>query len=97
MAQERWLRLISAAAGAFGAAAAAWVIFTRSAADLEQLLFFTALVAVVAVFAIRTEDARFGFEAAVIFSALLLLHDPAPPLGSGFFRLFGHSLSCRCC
>ena len=92
MAHERWLRLISAAAVAFGAAATAWVIFTRSAADLEQLLFFTALVAVVAFFAIRTEDVRFGFEAAVIFPAILLLHDPALALVAVFVGLAGHEL-----
>ena len=92
MAHERWLRLISAAAGAFGAAATARVIFTRSAADLEQLLFFTALVAVVAFFAIRTEDVRFGFEAAVIFPAILLLHDPALALVAVFVGLAGHEL-----
>ena len=92
MAQERWLRLISAAASAFGVAATAWVVFTRSAADLEQLLFFTALVAVVAFFAIRTEDVRFGFEAAVIFPAILLLHDPALALVAVFVGLAGHEL-----
>ena len=87
MSRAAWLRLISLAATAFPIAATAWILFERPAAYLEQLLFFAALVALVSFFAIEVETVRFGFEAGVIFAAIVLLHDPAVALVAAFVGL----------
>jgi diguanylate cyclase (GGDEF)-like protein len=87
MPRSGWLRLLSLAAIGFAVAASAWVVFVRPVAYLEELLFFIALVALVSFFTIESEQVTFGFEAGVIFPAIVLLHDPAVALISGFAGL----------
>ena len=87
MPRPGWLRLLSLAAIGFAVAASAWIVFLHPAANLQQMLFFTALVAFVSFFMIESEQITFGFEAGVIFPAIVLLHDPAVALVSGFVGL----------
>ncbi|HMC23159.1 MAG TPA: hypothetical protein VKL19_15005, partial [Thermoanaerobaculia bacterium] len=87
MPRPGWLRLLSLAAIGFAVAASAWIVFLHPAANLQQMLFFTALVAFVSFFLIESEQITFGFEAGVIFPAIVLLHDPAVALVSGFVGL----------
>jgi len=86
------LRLLSLAAIGFAIAASVWMVCARPGVYLEQLLFFTALVALVSFFSIEVEHVTFGFEAGVIFPAILLLHDPAVALVSGFVGLAVYQL-----
>lgn len=87
MPRSGWLRLFSLAAIGFAVAASALIVFLHPAANLQEVLFFTALVAFVSFFMIESEQITFGFEAGVIFPAILLLHDPAVALVSGFVGL----------
>ena len=62
--------------------AVVWTFSVASWTTVETLLFYAALVAVAAW--VRVEDDTPGFEAAVVFAAILLLHDPAVALISVF-------------
>jgi diguanylate cyclase (GGDEF)-like protein len=84
MPRPGWLRLFSLAAIGFAVAVSAWLVFVRPAAYLQGVLFFTTLVALVSFFTIESEQIIFGFEAGVIFPAIVLLHDPGVALVSGF-------------
>ena len=64
--------------------ALAWVIATQPGAYLQQLLFFSVLVAIVSFFSIELDSTTLGFEAGVIFPAILLLHDPVVALVATF-------------
>ena len=48
--------------------------------DPLTLLFFTALVALTAFLDVEVDGAMLGFESAVVFAAIILLHDPAVAL-----------------
>jgi len=63
-------------------AAVVWTFSVASWPTAQTLLFYAALVAV-AVW-VRIDDETPGFEAAVVFAAILLLHDPAVALISVF-------------
>jgi diguanylate cyclase (GGDEF)-like protein len=84
MPRSAWFRLYGVAAIGFALGATLWVIALRPMADLKQLLFFTALVAITSFFSVEREEASTGFEAGVVFPAILLLHDPAIALVSAF-------------
>lgn len=62
--------------------AVVWTFSVASWTTVETLLFYAALVAVAAW--VRVDDDTPGFEAAVVFAAILLLHDPAVALISVF-------------
>jgi len=59
-------------------AAVVWTFSVASWTTGQTLLFYAALVAVAAW--VRVDDDTPGFEAAVVFAAILLLHDPAVAL-----------------
>ncbi len=84
MPRAGWFRWYAAALIAFAGAAAVWIVVVHPAAYLEQLLFFTALVAIASFFSLERGESSFGFEAGVVFPAILLLHDPAVALVSAF-------------
>ncbi len=62
--------------------AVVWTFSVASWTTVETLLFYAALVSVAAW--VRVDDDTPGFEAAVVFAAILLLHDPAVALISVF-------------
>jgi diguanylate cyclase (GGDEF)-like protein len=59
-----------------------WSLSVSSWATAQTLLFYAALIAVAAW--VRVDDEASGFEAAVAFAAILVLHDPAVALVSVF-------------
>lgn len=75
-------RIYVLAAIAIATAASLWTFTVISWPQAENLLFYAALVAVAAW--IRADDETTGFEAAVVFAAILVLHDPAVALISVF-------------
>jgi diguanylate cyclase (GGDEF)-like protein len=84
MPRPEWSRLYSIAVIALAIIASVWIVSSHSAAHREQILFFTALVALVSFFSLEREEAWLGFEAGVIFPAIVLLHDPEVALVSSF-------------
>jgi diguanylate cyclase (GGDEF)-like protein len=70
------------AAIAIAAVAVVWTFVAAPRTMAESFLFYAALVAVAAW--IRIDDDSPGFESAVVFAAILLLHDPAVALISVF-------------
>jgi diguanylate cyclase (GGDEF)-like protein len=67
---------------AIAVTAVVWTFSVASWTTVETLLFYAALVAVAAW--VRADDDTPGFEAAVVFAAILLLHNPAVALISVF-------------
>ncbi len=59
-----------------------WTLSTSTWATAQTLLFYAALIAIAAW--VRVDDEASGFEAAVAFAAILVLHDPAVALVSVF-------------
>lgn len=84
MPRPGWLRLYSGLTIAIAVAATVWIVSSRPTGYLEQLLFFTVLVAIASFFSLEREETSLGFEAGVIFPAIVLLHDPAVALVSAF-------------
>src|SRR6266851_1556147 len=84
MPRQRWPKLFSIASIVLALGALAWVIATQPGAYLQQLLFFAVLVAIVSFFGIEVDATTLGFEAGVIFPAILLLHDPIVALVATF-------------
>ncbi|MDP9360075.1 MAG: sensor domain-containing diguanylate cyclase [Acidobacteriota bacterium] len=75
-------RIYVLAAIAIAVAAVVWTFSVASWTTAETLLFYAALVAIAAW--VRVDDDTSGFEAAVAFAAILVLHDPAVALISVF-------------
>jgi diguanylate cyclase (GGDEF)-like protein len=63
-------------------AAMVWTFSAQPWTHTQTFLFFAALVAIASW--VRVEDETSGFEAAVVFAAILVLHDPAVALVSVF-------------
>jgi len=82
MSRAVLFRIYVLAAIAIAVTAVVWTFSVSSWTTVGALLFYAALVAV-AVW-VRVDDASPGFEAAVVFAAILLLHDPAVALISVF-------------
>ncbi|HXH89935.1 MAG TPA: hypothetical protein VNN25_00025, partial [Thermoanaerobaculia bacterium] len=64
------------------AMATLWTLSTSTWASSQTLLFYAALIAIAAW--VRVDDEVSGFEAAVAFAAILVLHDPVVALVSVF-------------
>jgi len=71
-------RIYVLAAIAIAAAAVVWTLFAAPRTMAESFVFYAALVAVAAW--IRIDDEAPGFEPAVVFGAILMLHDSAVAL-----------------
>ena len=82
MSRAVLFRIYVLAAIAIAVGAMVWTFSVASWTTVETLLFYAALVAVAAW--VRVDDHAPGFEAAVVFAAILLLHDPAVALISVF-------------
>jgi len=68
-------------------------LLTRPVAETRMALVFAALVLVATVLRVDAGDAAVGFEAAVVFGALLIFHSPAVALiavlaGTGAHALY---------
>ena len=82
MSRAVLFRVYVLAAIAIAAIAVVWTFTSESWTTIESLLFFAALVAVACW--VRVDEQSPGFESAVVFAAILLLHDPAVALISVF-------------
>jgi diguanylate cyclase (GGDEF)-like protein len=82
MSRAVLFRIYVLAAIVIALTAVVWTFSVGSWTTVETLLFYAALVSVAAW--VRVDDDTPGFEAAVVFAAILLLHDPAVALISVF-------------
>jgi len=82
MSRAVLFRIYVLAAIATAVAAVVRTLSVESWATIETLLFYAALVAVAAW--VRIDDDSSGFESAIVFAAILLLHNPSVALISVF-------------
>src|SRR5258706_11980432 len=82
MKRAALLRVYLLVAISVTAMAMLWTLSTSTWATAQTLLFYAALIAIAAW--VRVDDEGSGFEAAVAFAAILVLHDPAVALVSVF-------------
>src|SRR5947209_6230981 len=92
MSRSTWFRVYALAAIAVAVAASAWSVAGRTWPQFEELSFFALLVAVACYLRIDEEASTAGFEAAVVFAALPLLHDPAVATFSVFAGAMVHNV-----
>ena len=90
-----WFRLYAWAAIVLAVAATLWLVATRPPSYLEQVAFFTVLVAVASFFSAERDEISIGFEAAVVFPAVVLLHDPGVALASVFVGTLPYQVRAR--
>ena len=69
-----------------------WSMATQPAGELQTALFFAALVMVASFLRIEGGDASVGFEAAVVFGALIIFHSPFVALVAVFIGCAAHGL-----
>jgi diguanylate cyclase (GGDEF)-like protein len=81
MSRSVWFRVSALAAIGVAAAASVWSVRGQS---WETLLFFALLIAVALYLRVDDDPSTAGFEAAVVFAAVPLLHDPAVAIFSVF-------------
>ena len=84
MSRSLWSRVYALAAIGVAAAASVWSVAGRSWSSIADLLFFALLIAVAIYLRVDDDPSTAGFEAAVVFAAVPLLHDPAVALFSVF-------------
>jgi len=82
MSRSMWLRVYAVAAIALAVAAGVWSLSGRSWSSIEELLFFALLIAVACYLRVDDDPTTAGYEAAVVFAAVPLLHDPGVALVS---------------
>jgi diguanylate cyclase (GGDEF) domain len=82
MTRAALFRIYTFAAITVAVGAVVWTFSVSSWATAETLLFYAALVAIAAW--VRVDEERHSFEAAVVFAAILVQHDPAVALISVF-------------
>lgn len=92
MPLQRWVRF---GAIVLAIAGVVWIVATRPAAYLEQVLFFTALVGIISFLTLEVDEVSIGFEAGVIFPVILLLHDPTAAMVIAFVGLILYYLRAR--
>lgn len=66
-------------------------VVTRPADEMRTALVFAALVLVAAFLRIEMGDASIGFEAAVVFAAIVIFHSPAVALASVLIGAVAHA------
>lgn len=81
MSRSVWFRVYALATIGVAAAASVWSVRGQ---DWESLVFFALLIAVAIYLRVDDDPSAAGFEAAVVFAAIPLLHDPAV----AFFSVF---------
>src|SRR5688572_12637870 len=69
-----------------------WSIATRPVSELQTALFFAALVLVASFLRIEGGDASVGFDAAVVFGALIIFHSPFVALVAVFIGCAAHGV-----
>ncbi|HWW60849.1 MAG TPA: GAF domain-containing protein, partial [Thermoanaerobaculia bacterium] len=77
MARSTWFRVYQTAIVVVAALVFAWALMVRPFEDVENALFFAALVFIAGFLRVDAGESSLGFEAAVVFGALILFHDPA--------------------
>jgi diguanylate cyclase (GGDEF)-like protein len=91
MSRAGLFRIYVLAAIIIAIGAVVWTFSVASLTTVETLLFYAALVAVAAW--VRVGDDATGFEAAVVFGAILLRHDPSVALISVFVGTSAYHLA----
>jgi diguanylate cyclase (GGDEF)-like protein len=76
MSRSTIFRVIQVTTVAAATIVAAWSIATDSPSDLAGAAFFAVLVAVASLLRIEAGEASVGFEAPVVFAAIVIFHDP---------------------
>jgi diguanylate cyclase (GGDEF)-like protein len=66
-------------------------VFTRPAVELRSGLVFAALVLVASFLRIEAGDASMGFEAAIVFGAIVVFHSPAVALVAALLGTAAHA------
>ncbi len=69
-----------------------WALATRPLGELQTAFFIAALVLVATVLRIDAGDATIGFEAAVVFGAIIIFHNPQVALIAAFAGAGAHAL-----
>jgi diguanylate cyclase (GGDEF)-like protein len=92
MSRSAWFRVYAIALIAVAAAASAWSVIGLVRPPVPELLFFALLIAVAAYLRVDDDPSSAGFEAAVVFAAIPLFHDPAVALFSVFVGATVHNM-----
>jgi len=92
MARSTWFRIYQTAIVAVAALVFAWALMVRPFAEVENALFFAALVFIACFLRVDAGESSLGFEAAVVFGALILFHDPAVVLIAVLAGAIPHAL-----
>jgi diguanylate cyclase (GGDEF)-like protein len=92
MSRTSLFRLWKAGIVALTIALLAATLFVRPAAEMRMALFFAVLVLVATFLRIDGGDASIGFEAAVVFGALIIFHSPAVALVAVFLGCAAHGV-----
>ena len=69
-----------------------WTTANHPVAELQLVLFFAALILVASFLRIEGGDASVTFEAAVVFGALIIFHNPAIALAAVFLGCAAHGV-----
>ena len=77
-----WFRSYAITTIAIAATASAWSVTGRSWSSIDELCFFALLIAVASDLRADDDPSTAGFEGAVVFAAVPLLHEPAVALFS---------------
>jgi diguanylate cyclase (GGDEF)-like protein len=75
MSRATVFRLLQLATVAIATFVAAWAIATDTRADLLGAAFFAVLVAIASMLRIEAGEGSIGFEAPVVFAAIIIFHD----------------------
>ncbi len=92
MSRSTWFRAYALIAVAVAVGASVWSVAGRTWVAVAELLFFALLVAVGSYLRVDDDPSSAGFEAAVVFAAVPLLHDPAVALFSVFLGAAVHNV-----
>jgi diguanylate cyclase (GGDEF)-like protein len=92
MSRLAWFRAYAVATITVAVATGVWAVAGHALPVVNTLLFFALLIAVALYLRVEEDPQCGGFEAAVIFAAVPLLHDPAVALFSAFAGALVHNI-----
>src|SRR5436853_4676183 len=80
---------------ALAAIVSVWTLATHPLSSIALAGFFAALILCAAFLRIDADEASIGFEAPIVFGAIIIFHDPTLPLVATFVGLGLHALRSR--
>lgn len=92
MSRARWFEVWKIVIVTIAVALLAWSLATRSLDEWPQLLALSALVLVAAFLRIDSGAAPIGFEAAIVFGALVVFHTPAVAVIAVMIGMGAHAI-----